>query len=89
MIKCSKVLFRMFYVFTYLLLKQEPTSGVCIFSCAPSSLPLHVNATLDNKILVLLESDESWSIVFDIEYMLNQKIMQINAFEPSFFCNIS
>ena len=34
--------------------------------------------------VVLLGEFQSWSVVFDTEYIANQKMVQINAFELSF-----
>ena len=37
-----------------------------------------------SQVLVSLGEFQSWSVVFDIEHMANQKMVQINAFELSF-----
>ena len=43
---------------------------------------LSTDTTLD--LLVSLGILQSWSVVFDTEYIANQKMVQINAFELSF-----
>ena len=43
-----------------------------------------ISARLLNLLLVSLGKFKSWSVVFDTEYIANQKMVQINAFELSF-----
>ena len=60
---------------------KEISIRFCDVTLKPHDLFYHLRTKF---ILVTLGEFQSWSVVFDTEYIANQKMVQINAFELSF-----